>query len=90
MKVHYNITITGKVQGVCYRASAEEMAKLLGIKGFVQNESNGNVYCEAEGEEDMLTKFIQWCHHGPAEAEVKYVSVEGGEMKDFEVFRQNR
>ena len=86
MTKHYNITITGKVQGVFYRASAVKMAKLLDIKGFVQNEANENVYCEAEGEEELLTKFIQWCHHGPEKAEVKYVSVNEGELMNFKTF----
>ena len=83
---HYNITVTGKVQEVFFRASAKQMADLLGVKGFVRNEPTGDVYIETEGDEDMLTKFIQWCHHGPAKAEVKYVSVNDGEFKNFEAF----
>ncbi len=83
---HYNITVQGKVQGVFYRASAKQMAVLLGIKGFVQNEPNEDVYIEAEGEEEWLAKFIQWCHHGPDKAEVKYVSVNDGEVRNFESF----
>jgi len=90
MKRHYNITVTGKVQGVFFRASTEKTAKLLGITGFVKNEENGNVYCEAEGEEELLIKFVQWCHHGPERAEVKRVSVTDGEMKNFTEFNQHR
>lgn len=90
MNRHYNIAITGKVQGVNYRYSAFKMAQALGIKGFVQNEADGSVYCEAEGEEEMLTRFIQWCHHGPENARVDYVSVNDGELKSFIEFKQNR
>ncbi len=90
MKRHYNITVQGKVQGVFYRASTKQMALLLGIKGFVQNEHNEDVYLEAEGEEEMLTKFIQWCHHGPDKAEVKYVSVSEEELKDLVDFEIRR
>lgn len=87
---HYNITITGRVQGVSYRANALKMALALGIQGFVQNQSDGSVYCEAEGEEDMLTRFIQWCHHGPELARVDYVSVNDGPIVGFTEFKQNR
>ncbi len=87
---HYNITVSGKVHGVFYRATAVKMAKLLGVTGFVQNEENGTVYCEAEGEEEMLVKFVQWCQHGPDKAEVTHVSVSDGEVKGFNKFRQNR
>jgi len=62
------------------------MADLLGIKGFVRNEANSNVYIEAEGEEEVLTRFIQWCHHGPENAAVKYVSVNEDELVNFEGF----
>ncbi|MES2620700.1 MAG: acylphosphatase [Bacteroidota bacterium] len=88
--LHYNITVKGKVQGVFFRASAKQMADLLGIKGTVKNETNGDVYIEAEGDEDMLVKFIQWCHHGPAKAGVEHVSVRLGVFlgfKSFEIVR---
>ena len=75
MKRHYKIKVSGKVQGVFYRASTKQMADLLGIKGFVRNEPDETVYIEAEGDEEVLVKFIQWCHHGPERAQVTYVSV---------------
>lgn len=87
---HFNITVTGKVQGVFFRASTKQMADLLDIKGFVQNESNGAVYCEVEGEEDMLVNFVHWCHHGPEGATVERVSVADGEIKNFTGFVINR
>lgn len=83
---HYNITVQGKVQGVSYRASAKQMADLLSIKGFVCNMSNGDVYAEIEGDDGLLTKFIQWCHHGPTNSVVKYVSVQEGDIKQFVSF----
>jgi len=87
---HYNITVNGKVQGVFFRASTQKMATLLGINGFVQNEPNGDVYIEAEGDEEVLVKFIQWCHHGTDHAEVEHVSIKEGEVKKFSVFEVKR
>lgn len=90
MKRHYNIIVSGKVQGVFYRASAKQMADLLGIKGFVLNLADGSVYIEAEGDEEILTKFIQWCHHGPERAEVTYVSVNEADIQGFVMFESRR
>jgi acylphosphatase len=83
---HFNITIEGKVQGVYFRASAKQMADLLGVKGFTTNLDVGHVYIEAEGNEHALAKFVQWCHHGPEAAEVKYVSVIADTVKGFDKF----
>lgn len=90
MKRHFNITVTGTVQGVFFRASAERIATTLALAGFVKNLDNGNVYCEAEGEEEMLCKFVDWCHHGPEKAVVKTVSVTEGDIKNYTGFRQER
>jgi acylphosphatase len=90
MQKHFKITVTGKVQGVFFRASTKKIADILGVKGFVKNQENGDVYIEAEGPDELLTKFIQWCHHGPDAAEVKYVSVNEGEAENFETFEVRR
>jgi len=90
MKRHHKIKVSGKVQGVFFRASTKQMADLLGVKGFVQNENDGSVYIEAEGEEEILVKFIQWVHHGPDRAEVAYVSINEGEIQGFEIFESRR
>ena len=52
------ITISGKVQNVGFRFHTHKKAQQLGVKGFVKNLANGNVYIEAEAEEDNLDQFI--------------------------------
>lgn len=66
----YVIRVSGKVQGVFFRASAQETARRLGVSGIVRNEPDGSVYIEAEGDASVLNQFIAWCRHGPARAEV--------------------
>lgn len=90
MPNHYNITIQGKVQGVSYRVHALQMAELLGLKGRVRNLPNGDVLAEAEGDEEMLVRFIQWCHQGSPQAVVTYVSVEAGPLQHYTEFRIDR
>jgi acylphosphatase len=55
---HWNIKVTGKVQGVFFRASTKAVADQLGVKGFVKNLSDGSVYIEAEGDEFALEYFF--------------------------------
>lgn len=83
---HLCINITGRVQGVFFRASALEVASKLGLRGFVRNEHDGSVYAEAEGEEVPLERFVRWCHQGPPRASVKEVIVTEGALKHFASF----
>ncbi len=80
---HFNIKVFGQVQGVFFRTSAKEMADALDIKGFARNEPDGTVYIEAEGEEENLKKFLEWCKEGPNFARVERVEVVEGEVKKF-------
>jgi acylphosphatase len=87
---HYNITVSGKVQGVFYRQSTLDIANQLGLSGFVRNETNGNVYIEAEGTEELLSKFLEWCKKGPPRAAVNHVKFSEGEIKNFSSFEIRR
>lgn len=84
---HFNIKIIGFVQGIYYRATAKEKADQLGIKGFAQNEKDGSVYIEAEGEKESLDKFIEWCQQGPELAKVDQVKFEKSKIKNFAEFK---
>lgn len=90
MAEHLNIHVYGRVQGVFYRASAMDIANTLGIKGFARNEKDGSVYIEAEGENDALKKFIDWCNQGPARASVERVTTEKADMKNYSNFAVQR
>jgi len=87
---HYIIKVSGKVQGVFFRASTKDKASELSINGFVRNEADGSVYIEAEGDKTMLDKFVAWCHHGPEHASVTRCIVTTGEFKDFKDFMIQR
>lgn len=73
--IHCRIIVSGKVQGVFYRASARDKARELGIKGFARNEPDGTVYIEAEGEKSVLDQFVDWCKKGPKNALVTRITV---------------
>jgi len=65
-----HIIIYGKVQGVSFRASTQNKASELSIKGWVRNLPNGTVEVHAEGNCENLAKFIKWCRKGPSFAKV--------------------
>jgi acylphosphatase len=81
------LTIKGKVQGVFYRATAKDVADLLGIKGWVKNLPDNNVEITATATEDVLQKFIGWCKQGPPKARVDEVTVEVLNLEEFNGFR---
>lgn len=78
--------VTGKVQGVWFRAATQEKAIELGLCGFVMNEKDGSVYLEAEGEKEKLDELVKWCHLGPPKSKVEKVEVKEGEAKNYTGF----
>ena len=88
----YHLHITGKVQGVWYRASAKDKALSLGLKGKVWNEPDGTVGALVQGPDDLVTQFIAWCKEGPILAEVNDVAVSEQPMTEsftgFEITRK--
>jgi len=84
---HFNIKITGKVQGVFFRDTARQVAGSLGVAGYAANQPDGSIFIEAEGEEPVVDKFLQWCHQGPTWARVDGVEAEPGEIQGFTKFR---
>lgn len=85
--LHYDIRVTGRVQGVWFRASAQAEAVRLSLHGFVRNEVDGSVYAEAEGAKEALETFVAWCRRGPARAEVERVTATEGEPRGYRGFR---
>ncbi|HEX4300376.1 MAG TPA: acylphosphatase [Gammaproteobacteria bacterium] len=68
--------VSGKVQGVFYRASTAERARALGVTGYARNLPDGRVEVLACGEEAKLRDLIDWLWKGPPAAKVDDVAVE--------------
>jgi len=88
-KVRAHVWIEGFVQGVFFRSYTRDRAMSWGVKGWVRNCPDGRVEAVFEGDKQAVERIIQWCHRGPAEAEVKDVQVEweehSGEFDTFSV-----
>ncbi|MFA5411135.1 MAG: acylphosphatase [Candidatus Omnitrophota bacterium] len=59
MKKQVHVYYTGRVQGVGFRFSAEEIARSLGVLGWVKNLRDGRVELAAEAEEEVLRDFLE-------------------------------
>ncbi|TAL86801.1 MAG: acylphosphatase [Rhodanobacter sp.] len=68
--------VSGKVQGVFYRASTREQALQLGLSGIARNLADGRVEVLAGGSREALAAFERWLWNGPAAAQVEAVSRE--------------
>ncbi|MBN1115891.1 MAG: acylphosphatase [Bacteroidales bacterium] len=83
---HYTISISGRVQGVGFRYTAQRMARGYGLKGFVMNRYDGSVYIEAEGSLNQLTKFVDWCKIGPPHSRVDTITFNIESLKNYTGF----
>ena len=71
-----HIVISGKVQGVFFRKNTKQKADNLDISGWVKNADDDKVEIFAQGSEENINSFINWCKHGPPKAEVKNIQVQ--------------
>jgi len=81
------LIITGRVQGVFFRASALEKAQGLSLSGWVKNLSEGSIELVAEGPRYALEQLLEWCRRGPPSARVADVSARWGKsLGEFRTF----
>ena len=69
------LRITGRVQGVGYRAWALQIASRLGLRGWVRNRPDGSVDALVIGQDDAVARIIEACREGPFGARVSDVAV---------------
>ncbi|MCC4252720.1 MAG: acylphosphatase [Pseudomonadota bacterium] len=75
-RIARHLTITGKVQGVWFRAWTVETAQSLGLTGWVRNRTDGSVEAIVEGDESAVDQFLALAQDGPAAARVAAVETE--------------
>ncbi len=78
--------VSGRVQGVFFRAATRREAKRLGISGWVSNLPDGRVAGRAQGADAALDQFERWLQQGPQMAEVANVEIEEVEDNSFRGF----
>ncbi len=84
--MHINVTVTGRVQGVGFRAGAKHKALQLKLTGWVQNQTDGSVYMEIEGDSAKIQDFLVWCKEGSFLSKVTKVVTQPGKMVPYTIF----
>ncbi len=81
--------VSGTVQGVGFRYSTLDVARRLGLYGWVRNRPDGSVEVVAEGQRPTLERLLEFLHRGPSGARVTHVNASWdkatGEFKTFGV-----
>lgn len=67
--------VSGRVQGVFFRASCAERAAELGVSGWIRNVPGGDVEAIFEGTESVVEEMVRWCREGPSLARVDRIDV---------------
>jgi acylphosphatase len=86
MNKSMNYHVSGRVQGVCFRMSTSQQAKLLGLTGWVRNLEDGRVEVMASGKAPQLDQLQKWLAHGPSMAKVLNVESRATEYQTFPDF----
>jgi len=85
-RVH--VIISGRVQGVFFRARTKTMADSLNLKGWVRNMPDGSVEAVFEGSGLAVNEAVEWCRKGPSHAIVtNLVETEEPYKGEFGIFR---
>ncbi|HOG17721.1 MAG TPA: acylphosphatase [Syntrophales bacterium] len=86
-RVH--VWISGRVQGVFFRARTKGAAQSLRLRGWVRNLSDGRVEALFEGEDADVSAMIEWCRKGPPLSEVRSIDIReeaaGNGLNGFEI-----
>ena len=82
-----HLIISGKVQGVFFRANVKKRAQELNLRGYAKNLDDGNVEVAAEGDENKINELIKFIKKGPGIAKVKDIKIKETKQNNFENFK---
>jgi acylphosphatase len=80
------VRITGRVQGVFFRAWTRDEARSIGVSGWVRNCADGSVEAHVEGDESCVDELIRRMRHGPPHAKVTDLEVSVSAVEDLDRF----
>jgi acylphosphatase len=74
-RIRRRVLVSGRVQGVAFRAAARAQAHAGGVTGWVRNLADGRVEAVFEGDPAAVAALVAWCHGGPSLAHVDRVDL---------------
>ncbi|MFB6311043.1 MAG: acylphosphatase [Salinirussus sp.] len=75
-RVRAHVYVSGRVQGVYFRATTRDTARDHDVDGWVKNLADGRVEAVFEGEPDAVESMVEFCHEGSDRARVENVDVD--------------
>ena len=88
-KRRVRVWISGRVQGVFFRAFTRDTATRNGVTGWVRNIADGRVEAVFEGDPEKVAKVLDWCHNGSPMSSVDNVEIReeaySGEFTSFKI-----
>ena len=83
------VIISGRVQGVFFRAETQRAAERIGVHGWVRNQPDGTVAAVFEGSKQSVDQAVEWCWQGSPMSEVTDVAVNwetpSGQYNTFDI-----
>lgn len=87
--VRARVVISGRVQGVFFRAETQRAAERIGVHGWVRNQPDGTVAAVFEGSQQSVDQAVEWCWQGSPMSEVTDVAVHwetpSGQYNTFDI-----
>ena len=77
MRVRRRVVVSGRVQGVGFRAATRAKAEACGVAGWVRNRPDGSVAAAFEGDAEAVALLVEFCRSGP-----RLARVEGVELRE--------
>ncbi|MDR3566580.1 MAG: acylphosphatase [Syntrophobacteraceae bacterium] len=88
-KRRVRVWITGRVQGVYFRAYTRDAGRSIGVAGWVRNLPDGRVEAVFEGDQDKVEEMVEWCYTGSPHSRVENVDIRdepySGEFDKFKI-----
>lgn len=89
-RVRAHVFVSGRVQGVFFRATTRDTAQEEGVDGWVRNLDDGRVEAVFEGDDAAVESMIEFCHEGSPAANVTNAEVEYEEPTGLDGFEIRR
>jgi len=75
-RIRRRVVVSGRVQGVAFRAATRAQARAHGLAGWVRNRADGSVEAVFEGTPAAVEALVAWCRQGPRSARVEQIEVQ--------------
>ena len=87
------IELSGRVQGISFRAITKKFADKIGLKGYVSNRDDGSVSIVAQGSEEQLKELTDWIKSNPGASKINNIKLQEQdaekEYSDFQVIKKD-